>query len=133
VQDGFVRALQALRAHPERPIVLRPWLYAIVRNACLDRLRGRAQRATVDLAPLEAVLHDDLADPAAAAERRERFDALLGDLRALPERQRVALVRHELEGCSHERIAAELHVSIGASKALVCRARSGLDRLRAAA
>jgi hypothetical protein len=43
------------------------------------------------------------------------------------------LVAHELGGASHEVIARRLNVSVGGSKALVCRARSGLGRAPAAA
>ena len=39
---------------------------------------------------------------------------------------------HELGGASHAAIARRLDVSTGGSKALVCRARSGMARLRAA-
>lgn len=131
VQDAFVRALSSLRAHPEREIALKPWLYTIVRNACLDRLR-RPQR-TVDLAAMEPVLSDLGGDPAAHLARQEQVRSLVEDLRDLPVRQRVALVRHELEGRSHEAIAAELQVSVGASKALVCRARAAMTAARAAA
>lgn len=131
VQDAFVRALTSLRRHPERGIALKPWLYTITRNACLDRLR-RPQHTT-DLAPLEPVLHDRTGDPHAHLLRREALDGLLGGLRALPARQRAALVMHELEGRSHEEMAAALHVSVGASKALVCRARAGMAQLQPAA
>jgi RNA polymerase sigma-70 factor, ECF subfamily len=131
VQDAFVKAIGALRRDPEREIVLKPWLYAITRNACLDRLR-RPHR-TVDIEPLQAILHDGGADPQAALERRERMAVVIGGLRELPERQRAALVMHELEGRSHEELAGALDVSVGASKALVCRARQGLAHLREAA
>lgn len=131
VQDAFVRALSSLRAHPEREIALRPWLYTIVRNACLDRLR--TPQRTVDLAALEPVLSDHAGDPALQLARAEQVRALVAHLAELPARQRRALVRHELEGRSHEAIAAELDVSVGASKALVCRARQGLAALRDAA
>jgi RNA polymerase sigma-70 factor (ECF subfamily) len=131
VQDAFVKALGALRRHPDREIALKPWLYAIVRNACLDRLR-RPHR-TVDIEPLQAVLRDASADPHAALARREQLELVVGGLRDLPERQRAALVMHELEGRSHEEMAAALDVSVGASKALVCRARQGVAHLREAA
>lgn len=131
VQDVFVKALRALRRHAGRDIALKPWLYAITRNACVDRLR-RPHR-TVDIQPLEAVLDDRRADPVAAAERHERLQVLVGGLGALPARQRHALVMHELEGRSHEEMAARLGVSVGASKALVCRARQGVAHLRDAA
>jgi RNA polymerase sigma-70 factor (ECF subfamily) len=131
VQDAFVRGFSALREHPDREIALRPWLYTIVRNACLDRLR-KPQR-TVDLTAMEAALSDLGADPVEHIARQEQLQALVRDLGDLPTRQRTALLRHELEGRSHESIAAELEVSVGASKALVCRARHGLQAMRDAA
>ena len=130
VQDAFVRALGALRAD-EREMALRPWLYAIVRNRALDVLRRPAR--TTDLMPHAGHLHDISADPHERAVRREELGALVGDLKRLPDRQRAALLMHELAGVSHEAIARQLHVSAGGSKALVCRARSGLAKARAAA
>lgn len=130
VQDALLRALTAI-GRDDRPIVLKPWLYTITRNACLDRLRRPVR--TTDLAPLEPVLSDATADPFVVAVRREELAGLVGDLRRLPDRQRTALLGHELEGRSHEQLAAQLDVSVAASKALVCRARQGLAQLREAA
>jgi len=133
VQDAFVRALAALRAD-DREIALRAWLHTIVRNRALDVLR-RPQRTT-DLDALAGVLADHstaATDPHAVAVRREDLRTLVGELHELPERQRTALVLHELGGESHEAIARRLHVSAGGSKALVSRARSGLARSYAAA
>ncbi|HEX7298702.1 MAG TPA: sigma-70 family RNA polymerase sigma factor [Solirubrobacteraceae bacterium] len=130
VQDAFVRALAALRADA-REMALKAWLYTIVRNRALDVLRRPARTTDLDLhAP---VLHDALADPHELVTRAEDLRDLVGDLKRLPERQRTALVMHELGGASHETIARRLHVSAGGSKALVCRARAGLTRERAAA
>jgi RNA polymerase sigma-70 factor, ECF subfamily len=131
VQDAFVRGLAALQRDDARPIALKPWLYAITRNACLDRLRKPVR--TVALAPLEPVLRDKRDGPHARLARREQLRMLVGGLQELPARQRAALVMHELEGRSHEEMAAGLGVSVGASKALVSRARSGLAHLREAA
>ncbi len=132
VQDVFVKALAALR-RDERDMALKPWLYAIARNRCLDNLRKPVR--TVDLAPLEPVLHarDASGDPHSGAVLREELRALVGDLGRLPARQRAALVMHELGDRSHADIARELGVSTGASKALVCRARGALADARAAA
>jgi len=134
VQDALLRALAALRRDPARVIVLKPWLYAITRNACLDRLRqGGPHRASVELTKLEGVLRDAGGDPHAAYVRREEIAATVTALRALPDRQREALVGHELEGRSHRELADRLDVSVGATKALVCRARASLQPLRSAA
>jgi RNA polymerase sigma-70 factor, ECF subfamily len=129
VQDAFVRALSALRAD-EREMALKPWLYTIVRNRALDVLRRPVR--TTDLELHAPVLPDRSADPHERVARSEDLRALVDDLHRLPERQREALVLHELGGASHATIARRLDVSTGGSKALVCRARSGMARLRAA-
>jgi RNA polymerase sigma factor (sigma-70 family) len=119
-QDAFSKALLALRGS-EAEIELRPWLYRIVRNTALNDLRGRA--------PAAEELSDDLpGSPGAAAEAetREELADLMERLRALPEPQRAAIVMRELEGLSHEEIAAALGVSGGAARQAIYRARTAL-------
>jgi RNA polymerase sigma-70 factor (ECF subfamily) len=123
VQDAFVRALRAIRAG-DADIALRPWLHTIVRNRCFDQLR-RANRTT-DLEPHEAVLADMGPGPVSTIGRREDLARVIGGLGGLPERQRQALLMHELEDRSHSHIGRVLGVSAGASKALVHRARQGV-------
>jgi RNA polymerase sigma-70 factor, ECF subfamily len=130
VQDAFIRALSALRAD-DRDMAVKPWLYTIVRNRALDALRRPAR--TSDLELHARVLRDASADPHDRVVRAEELRDLVTELKRLPERQRTALVMHELGGVSHEGIARRLDVSTGGSKALVCRARSGLGKVRAAA
>lgn len=119
-QDAFSKALPALRGS-EAEIELRPWLYRIVRNTALNDLRGRGPAA------------EELAETlpggrsaAAEAEAREELRDLMERLRALPEPQRAALVMRELEGLSHEEIAAALGVSGGAARQAIFRARAAL-------
>ena len=123
VQDAFVRAFRALRAS-DQEIALKPWLHAIVRNRCLDQLR-RPDRTT-DLEPHEPLLHDLGPGPVSTIARRTELEHVVEGLEALPERQRRALVMHELEDRTHSQIGRVLGVSTGASKALVCRARRGV-------
>jgi RNA polymerase sigma-70 factor, ECF subfamily len=123
VQDAFVRALRSMRSG-DAEIALRPWLHAIVRNRCLDQLRK--PNRTTDLDPHEAVIADHGPGPVSMIAHRQQLDAVVEGLEALPERQRRALVMHELEDRSHSHIGRALGVSAGASKALVCRARQGV-------
>lgn len=120
-QDAFSKALLALRGS-EAEIELRPWLYRIVRNTALNDLRDRAP-ATDEL--LEEGLPGGLST-AAVAEAREELADLMERLRALPEPQRAAIVMRELEGLSHEEIAAALGVSGGAARQAIYRARAAL-------
>ncbi|HEU5063477.1 MAG TPA: RNA polymerase sigma factor [Solirubrobacterales bacterium] len=119
-QDAFSKALLALRGS-EAEIELRPWLYRIVRNTALNDLR--------DSAPAGEQLTETMAGARSAAaevESREELAELMERLRALPEPQRAALVMRELEGLSHEEIAAALGVSGGAARQAIYRARSAL-------
>jgi RNA polymerase sigma factor (sigma-70 family) len=120
-QDAFSKALLALRGS-EAEIELRPWLYRIVRNTALNDLR--------DGPPASDELDDGQpgGGPSAAveAERREEMAELMRRLRALPETQRAAIVMRELEGLSHEEIAAALGVSGGAARQAIHRARTAL-------
>jgi RNA polymerase sigma factor (sigma-70 family) len=118
-QDSFRKALEALR-HGDSEVELRPWLYRIVRNTALNDLRDRP--------PAAAELADELVgggrSAAAEAEERAEVAALVTRLRALPENQRAALVMRELEGMSHEEIAAALDISHGAARQAIARART---------
>ena len=130
VQDAFVRAVRALRAD-DREMALKAWLYTIVRNRALDVLRRPVR--TTDIEPHAPMLSDAGADPSERFARSEELDALVAGLKCLPERQRAALVMHEMGGASHRAIARRLDVTTGGSKALVSRARAGLAQGRAAA
>ncbi len=119
-QDAFSKALPALRCS-EAEIELRPWLYRIVRNTALNDLRDRPPSAE----QLKETIPGGLS-AAAEAERREEMAELTERLRALPETQRAAIVMRELEGLSHEEIAAALGVSSGAARQAIHRARTAL-------
>ena len=118
-QDAFSKALLGLR-DTEAEIELRPWLYRIVRNTALNDLRDQ---------PLSEELDEALPGPGSAHEeavRREELRELMTRLRALPEPQRAAIVMRELEGLSHEEIAASLGLSGGGARQTIYRARRAL-------
>jgi RNA polymerase sigma factor (sigma-70 family) len=119
LQRTFASAYRALLVD-EREIELRPWLFAIARNECLSILRQR--RPTGEL---------DNAEPAteglsSRVEGREDLRNLLADLRALPERQRAALLLSELGGFTHAQIAGAVGARPEQIKAYVFQARSNL-------
>jgi RNA polymerase sigma factor (sigma-70 family) len=120
-QDSFRKALEALR-RGDAEVELRPWLYRIVRNTALNELRDRP--------PAAAELAEDLVgggrSVAVEVEERETVAALTARLRGLPEKQRAALVMRELEGMSHEEIAAALGISGGAARQAIARGRAAV-------
>lgn len=118
VQQALASAHAALLSD-ERPIDLKPWLYRIAHNAALNLLRG--DREILGLDDHE----EELVGPSVEtqAEQRERFRSILRAMEALPAAQRDALLLRELEGRSHEEIAAALGVSPGAARQHLMRAR----------
>jgi RNA polymerase sigma factor (sigma-70 family) len=118
VQDVFVRAYPSLR-RDDRPMDVRPWLYRIAHNRCLDVLRADV--------PTELVVEPpSLATTEASAEGSERLRHLVGDIQALAPNQRSALIIRELDGLSYDEIAAALGVTVPAVKSLLVRARMNL-------
>src|SRR4051812_14344812 len=119
LQQTFINAHAALTRDDGRaPVSLRPWLYRVAHNAALNVARD----PQAGLSELPEDL-DGVERPDEAVQRRERFARVVGAVRALPPRQRQVIVRHALDGDSHERIAADLGMSAGAIRQLAHRAR----------
>ena len=131
IQESLLRGHRAL-LRDDRHIEIRPYLFRLVRNCCLDEI-ARVRTDSVALHLLHPGDEPAGIDSAHALfERRDRFTTTITDLAGLPENQRHALLRREIDGLTHEQVAAELGVSPGASRSLVVRARETLTRAAAA-
>jgi RNA polymerase sigma factor (sigma-70 family) len=119
VQESLVRALAAIRRR-DAEISLRPWLYTIVRNRALNDRRDQPTDERLDED------YDGVPQPPEIAARREELAGVVDRVKALPEAQREALVQRELEGRSHDEIAAALTVTPGAVRGLIFRARAAV-------
>ena len=130
VQDALIRAYRGLRV-TDRPMALRPWLYMIVRNRALDELRSPQRAGTFDDEfTLNAV---PTADAEQCVQQRAEMRQLVDEIGRLPERQRIALVLREFDGCSHFETAQRLRTTVPATKSLIIRARSNLHAAVSAA
>jgi RNA polymerase sigma-70 factor (ECF subfamily) len=120
VQDALLSTQRALPL-TAGPVNLRAWLAVVVRNRALD-LRRRRDAFATELPETAAGAGDVVAD----VVRRDQVRATLHAVAELPERQRLALVGHALEGRSHRELAGRLNTTEPAIKQLVLRARAGL-------
>jgi RNA polymerase sigma factor (sigma-70 family) len=122
LQEVFVNAYRAMLAD-ERDINLRPWLYRIARNRCLNHLRKPTADAqeSMDMVPVV-----EAATTAEKVSNREEFRQLLSDVSKLPETQRSALLLREMDAMSYEEIAAAMETSVPSVKSLLVRARISL-------
>jgi len=115
VQHAFTR-LYLFLCEDERDLVLGPWLYRVTRNAAINAARERSHEQISEN-------YDGVPQPPQVAEQRAHLRLVMGGLADLPERQRVAMIRRELEGRSYDEVAAELGVSGVGARQLVSRAR----------
>ncbi|MGH2953519.1 MAG: RNA polymerase sigma factor, partial [Solirubrobacterales bacterium] len=122
LQEVFVKAHAAMLAD-NRQINVRPWLYRIARNRCLNHLRKPVAEGqdSMDTHPC-----DNGTTTADRVQRREDFRALVADVQELPETQRTALLLREIDALSYEEIAESMTTTVPAVKSLLVRARISL-------
>ena len=112
MQETWLRA--TARLHEFRgDASLRTWLAGFTINCCRERWRRREPEAP------------ESAEPAASEPIVERLD-LEAAIAALPDGHREVFVLHDLEGFTHEEIAARLGIVPGTSKSQLARARAAL-------
>ncbi len=122
LQEVFAAAHSAILAD-DRKLDVRPWLYRIARNRCLNHMRRPQPEAQEGL---DEHPHSNGATTEDRAESREDLRLLVRHIRELPEAQRSALLLRELEALSYAEIAATLETSVPAVKSLLVRARVSL-------
>ena len=146
LQEALLRAWRGLESFQGRS-ALRPWLYRIATNACLDVIASRRRRALPNatgpaaragdslpgpvMEPLWIEpLPDNLIDlrptvnPEAHYDIRESVTlAFLATLQTLPGRQRAALILRDVLGCKAKEVADLLETSVAAVNSAVNRAR----------
>ncbi len=148
VQDTLVRAWRNLDRLDD-PGRLRPWLYRIATNVCMDMLTGRERRARpMDLGPIggpEGPLAPPLpeitwispvpdarviptdGDPAELVAARENVRlAFVAALQHLPPRQRAILLLRDVVSLGAADVAALLDTSVASVNSALQRARATL-------
>jgi RNA polymerase sigma factor (sigma-70 family) len=122
LQEVFVNAHRAILAD-DREIKLRPWLYRIARNRCLNHLRKPVAEGkdSMDVHPIV-----EAASTHERVQNREEFRQLLSDVGRLPETQRTALLLREMDAMSYEEIAQAMQTTVPSIKSLLVRARIAL-------
>jgi RNA polymerase sigma-70 factor (ECF subfamily) len=124
-QDAFLRAYAALPRMPD-DLNVRPWLYRIATNVCLDELRRRQRIRWIPWESLVARFWDRPSnDPGPERLLLAHEDAITVQrvLGQLPPRYRSALLLREYQDLSYEQMASALRTSVGGVKSLLYRAR----------
>ncbi|MFT4089486.1 MAG: sigma-70 family RNA polymerase sigma factor [Asticcacaulis sp.] len=111
VQDAWIDFQRASdRAEIQNPAA---YLQRIVRNHAINLLRrDQRQARLIDDGAEAASIADPLPSAEASAIARERLEHFVSRLSQLPERQRLAIRLHRLEGMKMREIAERLNVSV---------------------
>lgn len=131
-QESFLRLYRALdRLDPDRPVL--PYLYRTTVNVCRDlQARGRVRLRPVPLDEIAAGDEPEAggADPQEAAGLAEERRIAAAALRALPDKQRAALVLRDVHGLSTGEVAAALGVTEVTVRTQISRARLKIKAFR---
>lgn len=101
------------------------YLLTIARRLYLQGI-ARSKRT----AEIEHDVEDARPDPLRRAEERAELEAVVGDLQALPEIDRAALLMRATDNLPYTEIAAALDLTVSNAKVKVHRARLKLAQLR---
>lgn len=122
LQEALISALRSVERF-ERRSAVRTWLYRIVVNASLDRLRRNAARPSTSLEG-----HDPVHPVDDAARVADRLD-VMSALQQLSPGQRAAVVLVHVEGMSVAEAAEVLDLPEGTVKSRCSRGRAQLAQL----
>lgn len=127
MQTVWERAFVSLSGSPGTVGKVRPWLYAVARNECLDTIRARGAARSLDAGDLELA---GGVCPEKSLEQRVELEMLVSELSELSERQRAALVLREFAGFEGQQLADALETSLPRAQGLVADARRSLIERR---
>lgn len=130
VQNAMIRVLKSYETSFDPSYKVEQWLYRILRNLYIDRLRWESRRRE---SPLEEPGQDrsspadtlaEAADgPEQALDRESDREAVRSALGELPVELRMAVILVDLEGCSYEEAAAALEIPVSTLGVHVFRGR----------
>jgi RNA polymerase sigma-70 factor (ECF subfamily) len=126
VQEAFLRVWRFRDAIPAAD-ARKAWLYRVVVNACISRIRSERSRTGKDTGALGLeTLADGAPSPYDVAERSQLADDVLAAIGELPETLRVPLVLRFFVGLSEKEIAVAIDRRPGTVKSRLYDARQRL-------
>lgn len=127
-EDVAQETFSKLAATGELPTgAVKPWLYKVARNRCLDILR-RHQRSPTHNRPIKSGFDAarETAGPQTRAVREERAELIRQIISTMPEEYKSVLVLKHYESLSREEMAEALGITDAAVKGRLVRASEHL-------
>lgn len=134
-QETFVRAYLNMKSFQSRAS-LNTWLFRIATNICIDHTRKNRKIKTLttslskedyeDGEDIERDIPDQRYDPQLLLLNSELGVQLTEAIRGLPEKLRMVVLLHDIEGLAYEEIAQIVDCPLGTVKSRLFNARTAL-------
>jgi RNA polymerase sigma-70 factor (ECF subfamily) len=132
VQEAFVKAYQRL-SQLEAGSRFAGWLARITANTCIDTLRSKSEKVSLEQFATTVQLHPRLGQiqftPATLASRGERSDMVRAAVGRLPEDLRVVVMLYFGEGMTYDQIADYLDTTFSTVQGRLNRAKQALKKV----
>ncbi|NVK21881.1 MAG: RNA polymerase sigma factor [Kangiellaceae bacterium] len=125
-EDVVQASIEKALSHPSAPhggVDLQKWLYRVVRNAAIDRIRQQARESEE---ASESQLVREGGNPESQLEQQQLQQQVRLALASLPAAMREILVLKDFHDCSYEDIAEILSIAKGTVMSRLHRARMAL-------
>lgn len=127
VNESFLKGFRAIgrfKVNAESETIEKPfmgWLARIASNLCIDHLRAKKALYLV-----EDNLHLETPDTYVIPSQDIEIEEIMALLNRLPDIQRIIFILFEIEGYSHEEIAARLNIPESTSRTYLTRGKQKL-------
>ena len=128
VQEAMLRLWQIAPEWRQGEAQVSTWLYRVVGNLCIDRLRKRKRSVGIDEIAEPA---DDTPSVSDRMQDNARLQALSDALAEMPDRQAQAVSLRHLEGLGNPEIAEIMEISVEAVESLTARGKRTLAKILA--
>lgn len=132
-QDVFIQVFESINSF-KKESSLSTWIYRIAVRKSLDKLRRQKTRKTFHQLlpwwmPQEKGKDErSFFHPGVTLENKEKAEALFNAMKALPERQRIALTLIKIQGISYDEACKIMGLGIKAIESLVSRGKENLEK-----
>jgi RNA polymerase sigma-70 factor (ECF subfamily) len=127
-QDAMIRLWRIAPEWRQGEAQVSTWMYRVVANLCVDRLRKRKRGVGLDEISEPA---DDAPSVTDQLQTRSRLRALSNALAQLPGRQGEAVALRHLEGLGNPEIAQIMDISVRSVESLTARGKRALSGILA--
>ena len=126
VQECFARVY--INRTEYKPLnTFKTYLFAVIRNRCIDRLRHNKKNRMINLDDITEISNN--ITPEDTAVKSERMTAIFKHLDNLPENYKTALYLFAVDEMTYGQIAKVMRKSIAQVKIIIYRARKKLRKL----